>query len=686
MNFAEKALYNAKTDPEFAHPVILEKETREREILGGGPVPYLYVHGKFDGTAVKFLFCIPEREAYEGRFYMHLSPFPGPDEELASLTKTGEDDFIAFALTHGACFTECNMGSVAVFSAGPDSTIYYRSNAAVAEYLRTFLQELYGEHRVYGYVFGGSGGGYKTMSCIENTTAFDGAVPFVIGSPVSLPNCLTVPAYGKRMLRRCWPQIMEAVDAGGSGDPYEQLDEEEKKALLEITRMGFPPRMCWAFGYDDDGALPVLAPTVHEFDEQYFTDFWTVPGYQGAEEGGSARRDRVCVNTTVTATGVTAADGKETEIDDRNGTDTAWQKMLSDGSSAWIEAAEVPEGDDLYLKGIEIFVESGKAAGKKLALGEIRGKKLIPGMSFGADDISEVIGLLEPGDRIRVDNSDYIAIQSYHRHQIPEDRSFYAWDQYRNPGGTPAIPQRGQVISYGFTAGGCGSVQDGKIQGHVIITNSLMDGDFPWQADWYRNKVTEVYGEDAKKIFRIWYNDNAPHGDVEETDQPLRTISYLGMLRQALLDVAHWTEEGTEPAPNTGYEIVDSQVILTDDPKMRGGSQPIAELRINGEESVEIKTGDTVKVTVRAAMSPTAGDFVSCDFSFEEEDFHEVPVQVRRWEEDGVHYAEITAEHTYETQGRHYAVVRVISNRDAADPYTRLRNLARARVDVRIEK
>ena len=38
----------------------------------------------------------PEKDSYEGRFYQYLSPFPEPEEELASLPVTGIDDKIAF--------------------------------------------------------------------------------------------------------------------------------------------------------------------------------------------------------------------------------------------------------------------------------------------------------------------------------------------------------------------------------------------------------------------------------------------------------------------------------------------------------------------------------------------------------------------------------------------------------------
>ena len=690
MEYAKKELYDPGQDPVYASPVILEDRIEQREVIGGESVPYHYVHGQFEGTAVKFLFCIPMREGYEGRFFQHISPFPGPDEELASLPKNGEDDFIAFALTHGAGFVETNMGSRAVFGAAEDPSIFYKSNAAAASYCRTYLQELYGPHRVYGYCFGGSGGGYKTMSCIENTVAYDGAVPFVIGSPVSLPNCLCVPAHGKRLLRHAWQKIVEALDAGGSGDPYQGLNEEEADALREITRMGFPPRMCIQFAGEDDGALPVLAPAVHEMDGAYFEDFWSVPGYLGAEQGSSAQRDRICLRTKIRAAGVAGGNGRtgaaaETAIDGRNGTDSAWQKMLQDGGAAYIEVEDVPEGTDLYLKGTELYFESGAAAGRKLALGRIEGHRLIPGMSFGADDIAQVIGLLRPGDEIRIDNSDYIAIQTYYRHQIPEDRSFYAWDQFRKADGTPALPQRPYVISYGFTAGGCGSVQDGKIQGHVIVMNSLMDGDFPWQADWYRRKVEEVYGERAQEIFRVWFNDNTPHGDVNDTDEPLRVVSYLGMLRQALLDVAHWTEDGTEPAPCSGYELTDSQITLTEDPRRRGGSQPMVTLLADGSESAEIEAGQSVTFTARVQLPETAGAFEAADFSFEGGAYEMCDCTVREQAatEQTAAQAEVTCRHRYAAPGTYYAVVRVISNRNPGDPYTRLRNLARARVIVK---
>lgn len=86
--------------------------------------------------------------------------------------------------------------------ASSDVTLVYRASAAVALYSRVKAAELFGPHRPYGYIYGGSGGGFKTMSFMDNTTGiWDGAVPFVIGTPVAIPNVFTARVseqYGSR--------------------------------------------------------------------------------------------------------------------------------------------------------------------------------------------------------------------------------------------------------------------------------------------------------------------------------------------------------------------------------------------------------------------------------------------------------------------------------------------------------
>lgn len=112
----EKLIYHALEDPTYARPVIDEKEERVRTLMDGQKIPFLYIHGSFEGTEVKFVFCFPKKDAYRGRFFQYLSPFPGPDEEVASLEHHGLQDNVSFALLHGAYFVETNMGSSAMFA------------------------------------------------------------------------------------------------------------------------------------------------------------------------------------------------------------------------------------------------------------------------------------------------------------------------------------------------------------------------------------------------------------------------------------------------------------------------------------------------------------------------------------------------------------------------------------------
>ena len=103
---------------------------------------------------------------------------------------------------------------------------------------------------------------------------------------MAIPNMFTVRMHAQRVLRHRLDGIVDAVEPGG-GDMYEGLDTEEREALVEVTRMGFPPRS-W-FGHRTMGmhAFPLLYGGLVMADPSYFEDFWTVPGYLGHEPPAS---------------------------------------------------------------------------------------------------------------------------------------------------------------------------------------------------------------------------------------------------------------------------------------------------------------------------------------------------------------------------------------------------------------
>ncbi len=673
-------VYDAKTDPQFQQPFIDVEEKRSREVLGK-TIPYTYVHGGFAGTDVKFSFCFPEKENYRGRFFQYLSPFPGPQEELASLEMKDPDDKIGFTITHGAYFVESNMGSSFQFGAKKDDTLTWRSCAAVAEYSRVVAKRIYGEHRVYGYVYGGSGGGFKTMDCIERTNAFDGAVPYVIGSPVALPNCLTVRVHAMRVLRNKFKEIADTLEPGGSGNPYECLNEDEKEALLEATKMGFPLKTWFWYEKIGDGSLEILGPQVAAADPEYLKDFWTVPGYLGADPSGTAVRDRLQFKTKIEEVHHPVMAQKES-VDDRNGADDAWKKAIGNEleKKPWFRLEDAPEGDNLYLRGVYVTIESGEAKGQKMLMDSLTGNIMTIKNGFGLGKLEDIFAMIQPGDEISLDNSDYIAIQTYHRHRVPA-AEFTVWDQFRNEEGEPLYPQRTKSLFQNVESG-----QSGEIQGKIIVVEALWDESaLPWQADWYRKKVANVHGGSEKDIMRLWYMDHCSHGDWDDTQGNLHLVPYINTVRQALLDVSDWVERGIEPLPTSNYKVEDGQVLIPEKVEERLGIQPTVVLQSNGQKCVHVKAGEEVMFEAQVETAPGSGQVTSAQWSFEgEENF---PYNGKIALSDNGTHAVLTNTHTFTKSGTYFAVVRVNVQRngDKDDFYTQVKNLDRMRVIVEEE-
>ena len=224
-------------DPLFVEPFIDVDEWRDE------PERHRYVHGGFTGTDLRFSMYFPPAERYEGRFIQPLMHIAGNENvavtgELAGLGHVA----IQFAFDSGGYLVESNMGSTMMM--GPADITGFRASAATAQYSRVLAEEMYadthGVHRPYGYVTGGSGGAYKTMACYENAPGvWDGAVPFIHGSHVSMPNVFTVQAHAFRVLEDAFDRIVDAVEPGG-GDMYAGLDEEQRAGPRRDHPHGVP--------------------------------------------------------------------------------------------------------------------------------------------------------------------------------------------------------------------------------------------------------------------------------------------------------------------------------------------------------------------------------------------------------------------------------------------------------------
>ncbi len=668
-------------DPRFNQPYIDVREWRDEPAdapvfpggittQDGGAAPvkarHLYVHGGFAGTDAKFSFCFPPEEEYQGRFLQ------ATHQLLAGEEATPRN--VAFALASGGYSVQTNMGGIdnprgAEESAHgqADTTIRgYRVNAEAAKFSRVVAAEIYGPHRTYGYLYGGSGGAYQTVTSAEMTFGvWDGFVPYVMGSPQSIPNCFTVRVNALRVLKDKWPSIIDAIEPGGSGDPYAGLNGEEGAALEEATRTGFPPGAWFNYIPQGGGPLVLVASYVPVLDPTYLDDFWSQPGYLGTDPTSSVRGARVQHEATVV----------EVILGHRN------QLRLS----------SVPTGD---LTGADVVITGGAAAGRTAPLGRVEsdGRGQV-GLVFEpvGDTIdlmadSTVIGSIEAGDEVRIDNSRYLALQTYHRHQFPPANPDFdypdVFDYFRNPDGTPKYPRRGVDIGAAGTLGATGQIPTGRFNGKMIVVECLHDGDaLPWQADWYRKKVEAVEGPHVDEKYRLWYVDNANHTDPTTERQQTHAVAYSGTVQYALRELSAWIEHGTAPPPTSEYRVQDGQVRVPASAAERKGIQPAVRLTVNGGERAEVEVGEAVTFTAQIEVPAAPGKVVSARWDLEGVGTYPDAAELGDPTPETV---QATATHTFSEPGTYFPALRVDCQREGnpSTPFARSLNLGRVRVVV----
>jgi PKD domain len=664
-------------DPQFGAVTIDVDEWRD------APVRHRYVHGSFDGTEARFSFYFPPPERYEGRFFHPVMPMSGIEVLATTGLLYGAAGSIEFAIDSGAYLVESNLGRTSPFPGEDWSVAGYRASAAVARHGRRLVAEMYGEHRPYGYLYGGSGGSLKTLAGFEGVPdVWDGAVPFVMGIPQSMPNTFSSQALALRVLREKFPQIVDALEPGGSGDMYEGLTAEQRQVLAEVTRLGFPPRAWFdvdrlAQGYT--GVWAVLADNIFKFDPGYFEDFWQVPGYLGYDAPQSLLDARVQHRSTVTEVifGERArAMGLPLPMAMPRGTATELPAAIR-------LASPVPEG----ALGATVELLSGNAIGHAMYLTGTRDDIVIVGM--GEAHVEE-LAHIAAGDEVSVDNSVYLAFQTMHRHQVDPD--FEPWEQFCE-GNTPIYPQRPRTIGPIMARQGSGVSQSGRFAGKMIVVQALMDeAAYPWQALWYRKQVAAQLGDRIDDQYRLWYVEHAMHtggaepvaglGSPVRPSPRTRIVSYQGVLQQALRDVAAWVEHGIAPPASTACRYVDGQVHVPATAKARRGPQAVVRALANGGARAEVAVGSPVRFDAHIEVPAGAGGIVAVEWDFEGGgDFP----RAKEGLDPSLARFTSTVTHTFTAPGTYFPAVRVTNQRsvDAGSPHCRILNLGRVRVVVR---
>ena len=274
-------------------------------------------------------------------------------------------------------------------------------------------------------------------------------------------------------------------------------------------------------------------------------------------------------------------------------------------------------------------------------------------------------------------------MQTLQRHQVP-DASYHVYDQYRDENGNPLYPQLPVLIAPLIAQNGGGSVPNGRINGKVIAVCSILDESaLAWHGDWYRNAVRQAKDGDEENWFRLYYNDHCIHDDrAGYLDDRQHQVDYLGILHQALLDMADWCEKGIAPVPSTNYRVNDGQIEVPAGASERGGLQPVADAYANGKKCVTIKAGEAVVFTADIETPPGAGKVTAAAWDYEKtNDFSElIPFET---EEEG-RIAHVKTTHIFAKPGTYFPVLKVQSSRTGTlkDIFVQCRNLDRVRVIV----
>ena len=636
------------------------------------PLPHTRVEAHFeprDGQPqFRITLYLPPRAGWQGRFFQHAYPLEQP-ENLAD---------VEFALRHGGYLV--NVKGVPCGCGG------YRPDAAAAKLARNYARKFYGASgHIYGYLWGGSGGGLLTIGAAENTQdVWDGIAPYVMPNAGSLLNINAVGALANLALRDRLAAISEAVKPGSRQDPMATLDPEQRAIFAEALGLGIPEKTFESAAGDPSGGgalLMFLSGGVKSEDPGYVDDFWSKPGYEGVDPAPylrAAKRDEMIDITEVRRDET----GAVTSIALAHAADLGPVGPLGPVAfEFWLYA---PDGKT------RLGEISGKISGSAIAV-QGAPKPIVAGQLGsglqGAAPSAASSGLagLAPGYKVRVNNLFNLALHYYHRHALPTERDMYAYDQFRNPDGTPRFPQRkflastAQAVS---TAGG--APQTGRIRAKVIVNQSMLDGGAaPWMADWYAKRVRATLGPQRfADNFRLYFNDNAVHMDsAVQGEQAARIVSYVPALYQSILDLSAWAERGVAPAQSTAYIVERSQVRLAPAAAQRRGIQPVVDLTVTGSDRVEAAVGQPVTFQGTVQAPRGGGQVSSVAWWFGDEAFKldPQPVSVKTGS------LKLTRTHTFTKPGTYFVTLWATSRRGVATekPGPAIQNLDRVRVVVR---
>jgi hypothetical protein len=681
------------TDSFFGKAYVDLEEWRDK------PYPHRHVHGGFADCDTRFTFYFPSKEEWRGRMIMPLEGAHAGHEDFFDGPLGAALGGLEMAARLGGYMVETNMGHIGDDidpKGGEDPTLYgWRAAAEGARLSKHVAREVYGAEPHHSYVFGGSGGGRRSPLVLENAPdVFDGALPFMGGGDVR-PYPATERIRGaqvmsfacmfnvQRLLRHgdFMERLIDAMQPGGTGDPFDGLDSHRREELASLYRQGFPRGDEFMIG-QPMGQIWLwtsIADLLVAQDPTYFKDFWTKPGYVGHDLPSAVEGDIIDVVTKVSRV-VTAGDlltdpafeGPEYLL-----MKTMATIMAGDSGMDMAYAVEIDGLPDGYRLGAGLQLTSGDAAGRQLYTMGTAGN-LFVGDGHGDANLQRFNGV-KAGDDIHVDNRKFLAFCYFHRHHVMEDAQF---DSLR-VGDIPIyqqhpIPLMSPLMGVSYT---------GQYQGKLLWIHHTHDSSlWPSQGIIYRGAVLDAQGsEAAAERFRLQWTENAEH--IPPTFLPISShpapstwlVDYFPIIEQGMADLIRWVEEGVAP-PNTTFDYIDGRVQLPAAAAERGGIQPVVTVTADGGQCTQAKPGEPVRLDVSAELPPNAGTIISVEWDFDGSGAFPF-----RHEVDGNEtLVKLSTSHTYDRPGTYFATARVESHRsgDISASTRRIPNLDSARVIV----
>ena len=634
----------------------------------GQQIPYTQVDGHFNPTqtqatlpvgvraspttfrhGVTWLF--PAKPFWHNRFFDAVYPLP------LSQSFTGDP---AFEFTHGGYVVNVSPGS---------PNVGYRVDAAASKLAKAYANKLYeNSARIFGYVYGISGGSIQTMGAVEGTKGvWDGAMPTSLATDgLSMHSFMWDSLFMMAVPPAQRALIADAVKAGSTKNIYDGLSPEQHAILDEFLNAGFASRAMQDSGtfyfplpFYTAGGLAILDPT-------YEDDFWSKLGYEGANPPGFLAAAKVDGFATITGISRDAQNAP---------------------TSVTFDAVTVPKMGSMGGDGLQFYVYAADektrttgASGGSLN-GEFKGATL----TLKGPNDPAMLKALTIGGKIRINNRYLLALCFYPRHDIVTNGN-PAYKQYLNTDGTPKYPQRsvpGWKLNSLSTQGGL--LETGNINFKTIIMENLLDNrSFPSTASFYHSQIVKAIGpRQAGQMLRIYYNDNANHADLFEIkgDDNSFTVGFGGIWLQALVDLTNWVEKGAPPFPSTRYSVNEhSQVSVPPRAPDRGGLQPVVTLTVNGSDHATVGVNQLVTLTGRIEAPPNRGEILQYDWYLGGSPVqYEAPIVLKTPQA----LVNVSRTISFDKPGTYELTLRTSTQRDGiSDHWTNLQNLARVQVVV----